>query len=106
MAVLESSTANLFGTDFVLDGAPLTDLVAGEAFIINERDVTLTGALFEDGSAFSFDLNQAFLNSSNDQVDPSSTLTVTLTAVPEPSSIAILLFGCGLAGLRRTRSAA
>ena len=116
LAVLESSTANLFGTDFALDGVLVDGLVLNEAFTIDARasqdpdnpddpvePVTLSG-VFVDGTEFSFDLFDFFNTSNNDQVDGSSTLTVT--AVPEPSSIVILLFGCGLAGLRRTRSAA
>ena len=71
------STVNLFGSDFVLDGVPLADLIAGEAFTIAPRDVTLSG-LLADGSAFSFDLNSE-LQISQDHFAPGSTLTVTLS---------------------------
>ena len=107
----DGSEVNLFGSDFVLGGVPLTDLATGEAFPIDDRDVTLTG-LLEDGSAFSFDLNSNFSFPAGDffedQFFPGSTLTVTLaptttTSVPEPTSVAILLLGCGLIGMRRRR---
>lgn len=93
----QESTVNLSGSDFALDGVLLNNLVSDQAFTILDRDVTLTG-LLEDGSPFSFDLddNSFFF----------STLTVKLSPVPEPTSMAFLLLGCGLAGMRRVRSAA
>ena len=75
-----SSEVNLFGRDFVLDGVLLDDLIAGEAFTILDRNVTLSG-LLADGSAFSFDLNTEFSNSiSEDHFHPDAMLTVTLTS--------------------------
>lgn len=97
------STVNLFGSNFVLDDFLLDDLVLGEAFTIFDRDVALSG-LLSDGSAFSFDLNSDFLQG-QDRFAPGSTLTVTLTSVPEPTSPAVALLLCGFAGMRRTRSA-
>ena len=47
-----NSTVNLFGTDFAIDGQPITNLALGEAFEITQRNVTLTGTL-SDGSTFS-----------------------------------------------------
>ena len=100
------SEVNLFGSDFILDGVLLDDLVFGEAFTILDRDVTLSG-LLADGSAFSFDLNSGPVFGQNvDIFSTGATLTVTSTSVPEPSSVVILLLGCGLAGMRRVRSAA
>ncbi len=83
------STVNLFGSSFLLDDVLLDDLVFGEAFTIFDRDVTLSG-LLSDGSAFSFDLNSNFLTQDQDRFESGSTLTVTLTSVPEPSSLAVL----------------
>ena len=71
------SVVNLLGTEFLIDGVPLDSLVAGEAFTINDRDVTLSG-LLADGTPFDFDLNgtNTFVE---DFFDPDSTLTVTLS---------------------------
>ena len=73
----ESSEIHLLGSDFVLDGVALDDLIEGEAFTILDRDVTLSGRLF-DGAAFSFDLNteRDFIRESI--FEPGATLTVTL----------------------------
>lgn len=93
------STVNLFGTSFLIDGAELTALVLGEAFTTTERDVTLSGVL-ADGSAFDFDLNSAF-SDSQDYFDSGATLTVTL--VPEPTSLALLGLGGLALATRRSR---
>ena len=99
----DDSFVNLIGSEFLLNGVSLDDdLNPGEAFTILDRDVTLSG-LLTDGSEFSFDLNPDRFQS-GDFFSSTSTLTVTLaTAIPEPTSFAILLFGCGLAGIRRKR---
>lgn len=47
-----SSNVNLFGTDFAIDGQPITGLTLGNAFEIYERNVTLSGTL-SDGATFS-----------------------------------------------------
>ena len=47
-----NSTVDLFGTDFAIDGQPITNLTLDEAFEITQRNVTLTGTL-SDGSTFS-----------------------------------------------------
>ena len=74
----DGSVVNLIGSDFVLDGILLDDLIAGESLTIVDRDVTLSG-LLTDGSAFSFDLNSASNIASQDVFEAGSTLTVTLT---------------------------
>ncbi len=88
----DGSTVNLSGSAFVLDGAPMDNLVEGAAFTIVDRDVTLSGVL-ADGTAFSFDLNSdvdrgVFI----DQFEPGATLTVTLTSE-------VLLGDCNLDGV-------
>jgi len=71
------SMVNLMGTEFLLDGVLLDSLVAGEAFTINDRDVTLSG-LLADGTPFEFDLNST-TNFFEDSFAPDATLTVTLS---------------------------
>ena len=100
----ENSNVNLIGSAFAIDGVLLSDLAQGEAFNITERNVTLSG-LLADNTAFSFFLNDDFNQTSIERFSPGATLTVTPAAVPEPTSPAILLLGCGLAGIRRRRSA-
>jgi hypothetical protein len=92
------STVNLFGTSFFLDGVELVDLVLDEAFIITDRDVTLTGVL-ADGSVFAFDLNSANAVG-EDFFNAGATLTVTL--VPAPGAAGVLAIG-GLVAARRRR---
>lgn len=95
------SNVNLFGTDFVLDGVTLENLIPGQAFTIVDRSVNLTG-VFEDGSAFSFDLN-ARSGSQAPFFAFGSTLTVTLvTPVPEPTLLSLVVAG-GLATIGRRR---
>ena len=74
----DGSAVHLFGSNFAIDGVLLDNLIAGEAFTIRDRNVTLSG-LFADGSAFSIDLedNLAFAVFLN-YFSHSSTLTVTL----------------------------
>ena len=85
---------NIFGSDFALDGVPITGLSFGETLEIVDRDSVLTG-IFENGTSFSFDLGER--DFSNDLVFDASA-NVTITSVPEPNS---LLLACcfGLAGL-------
>ena len=75
------SVVNLLGSDFVLDGVLLDDLILGEAFTIPDRDVRLSGSL-ADGSTFSIDLNSEFIRFDplRDTFDPGATLTVTLVS--------------------------
>jgi hypothetical protein len=73
-------TVNLFGSSFSLNGVELTGLVPGEAFIITNRNVRLTGEL-ADGSAIDFDLNTTTPTSA-DFFSPDATLTVTLVPAP------------------------
>jgi hypothetical protein len=67
---------HLFGTSFLIDGAPIPGLDLGETQTITERDVILSG-LFEDDSAFSFELFSVN-NIAKGHFHPDSILTVTL----------------------------
>ena len=71
------SIVNLLGSEFLLDGVLLENLVVGEAFTITERDVSLSGVL-ADGTPFDFDLNRTD-TIFGDFFAPGSTLTVTLS---------------------------
>jgi len=100
------SEVNLFGTEFFLDGVLVSSLVLDQAFILDDRDVNLSGIL-ADGSSFSFDLNSVNGFSGGDFFDSNATLSLTRvsTSVPEPSSLLLI----GLAGgvfFRRRRSRA
>ena len=76
--VFGGGTLNIFGSEFFIDGVELTEVLLGQAAIITDRNVTLSGVL-ADGEPFSFDLNSILLADS-DFFDPDATLTVTLTA--------------------------
>ena len=109
-----SSEVNLFGTDFAIDGVPITGLTLGQNLEITDRNVTLTGTL-SDGSTFSNFLDSTTPTSDLD-FDPEpgvilpgfasggSTVSVTLVtpSVPEPNSMAlIVLASCGAMFRRR-----
>ena len=101
---ISGSNVNLFGSGFALDGVLLDNLIFGEAFTIFDREVSLSG-LLADGSEFSFNLNSDETGF-QDAFEPNSVLTVTLTSVPEPGSMVMLLLVCGFVGMRRMRSTA
>ncbi len=77
------SEVNLYGTEFLINGIRLQNLTVGEAFVITERNVVLSG-LWRDGTSFEFELNSGFV-SGEDLFDFGSKITVTL--VPEPGSM-------------------
>ena len=79
---IEGSNVDLLGGDFALNGTPIDGLVVGEAFTINDRDVTLSG-LLADGSPFSFDLNTSQIGG-QDFIASNATLRVTVAGVSEP----------------------
>ena len=76
----DSGSVNFTGTEFTLDGVPITDLGTTE---INDRNVTLAGVL-ADGSAFSFELDTtvpALLEGgSGDFFSSAGSVSVTLVA--------------------------
>ena len=81
---------NLFGSNFFLDGVSLDGrLTEGQAFTIEDRNVTLTSVL-ADGSPFSYNLPSA----ENPAFNPDINLTVTLvSSVPEPGSLTLIGLG-------------
>lgn len=96
----EGSHVNLIGRDFKIDGVPIAGLASGVATTINDRRVTLSG-VFADGSPFDFQLNVTdFLL--QDYFRRDALLSVTL--VPEPTSLATLAIPVGVGvALRRRR---
>ena len=79
----DSGSVNFTGTEFTLDGVPITDLGTTE---INDRNVTLAGVL-ADGSAFSFELDTTvpanLEGGSGDFFSSAGSVSVTLV----PSSV-------------------
>ncbi|CAE7240131.1 unnamed protein product [Symbiodinium sp. CCMP2456] len=88
---LKGSVVNIFGSAFYLDGMLLTGLTPYNAFVVHEREQTLSGTL-ADGSPFSFDLN----STGGPGLDLFSVdARLTLTLVPEPSIVSLAAFaGC------------
>lgn len=91
------SEVNLYVLELLLAGTPI-DLLEGVPLTITDRDGVLLSAILADGSAFDLTLNQSSL-SGQDYIDTDATLTVTL--VPEPAGLALLMGGCGLVLGRR-----
>ncbi|MDC0935470.1 PEP-CTERM sorting domain-containing protein, partial [Pirellulales bacterium] len=101
----KDGTVNLFGSQFVLDDIDITaSLTLNEPFPIKVRDVMLSG-LLADGSAFSFNLKSSvdMYGEPADFFDPGAILTVTL--VPEPTTVLVLISLLGITFLRRASSA-
>jgi len=111
-----SAVVNLHGTDFAIDGVPITGLQLNSPFEVNDRNVTLTGTL-SDGSTFS-NLLDSLTPQGNLNFDPEfgefipgfasagSTVNVILTppSVPEPNTVVVIaLAGCGMLSQRRRR---
>ena len=77
----EGSFVNLSGSEFSIDGTPVSNLQPGQPVTITDRDVTLSGVL-ADGEPFSVDLDAGnpyydFLNF-NGFFSPDASLTLTL----------------------------
>jgi hypothetical protein len=81
----EGSHISFVGTEFLVDGEVITDLTVGEQITLVNRDVTLSGFL-ADHTPFSVELNSN-VDYLSDHFSPDATLTLTL--VPEPSSIVL-----------------
>ncbi|MEM1186697.1 MAG: hypothetical protein AAGI53_17045 [Planctomycetota bacterium] len=91
------SILNISGSNFAINGVPLTGLEVGEAFEITQRDMRLTATL-ADGTEFDERIRPGSIG--DFRVPTSSTLTVTL--VPAPG-VALALGGAGLIANRRRR---
>lgn len=74
---------HIFGQDYLINGAPLGGLTPGEPFLIEERDVTLSGSLV-DGSDFSFDLISTTNTFPDDFFPPADKMKLTVTVATDP----------------------
>lgn len=86
VTVLVGGSVNLFGTQFLVDSVDITDsLIPNTQFAITEREGTLN-ALLADGSPLDINLSSV-------GIFPALSSTVTITLVPEPNGMVIVL-GC------------
>ena len=91
------SKANIYGSAFLVDGAPIPGLSFGNPVVISARNVVLSGTLL-DGSSITLNLATGMPPSS---VEPGATVTVFL--VPEPSTVtALLIVGVFIGAMRKT----
>lgn len=113
-----SSTVDLLGTDFSIDGVAITGLTSGVPFVILDRNVTLSGTL-SDGSTFSNFLDSDTpdgeldfgpfatfedLEAVEGFVSETATLRITLAqGVPEPGSFALVAMAACVSLWRRKR---
>ena len=104
------SDVNLSVLEAFVDGVSITSILSdSEPFQLNERNVNLSG-LFADGTQFQFGLSDRFTDFPADGLqrgffDTNARLSLTL-AVPEPTSVPLLLAAVGYAmGRRRKRNA-
>lgn len=87
-----SGGVNLIGTDFIVDGIPLDDLVQSEWFTIESRG-TVSG-VFADGTPFDFDLR------AGDFASPRFT-SLRVMLVPEPGAQIIFFVATAFVSRRR-----
>ena len=79
----------IIGSDFALDGAPITGLTPGQPYLVTQTNATLSGVL-SDGSPFAVALAPQLDRGGGPLgIDPNAVLTVTL--VPEPRAAASVL---------------
>ena len=97
-------TVNFFGTEFYINYVAVT-AAPGEEFIITDRgfngSVVLTGTLL-DGETIIYDLNETASSVNREDLFESGSI-VTVTVIPEPTSLALLSLG-GLLLARRRRA--
>jgi hypothetical protein len=87
---LSGSSVNLYGTQFMFDGVPIAGLVPGNPFVLSQRGGMLTGRL-ANGDQFRISLLKFGRSHPVDLIAPDALLTLTL--VPEPSSVLLSLIG-------------
>ena len=106
--VFDGGEVNFTGTEFFIDGVAL-DLTIGEEFVIDQRNVNLSGTL-ADGSFIETDLNTTFGGFFSDNPDgagANAIVTVTaIAAVPEPAAATLLILAGSFLCTCRRRSAA
>ncbi len=98
------SELHLHGSEFRIGGESIAGLVPGEPYTITERGEAISGIL-SDGSSFSF-VGQIGGRGASAALHPDATVTVTL--VPEPSTVVaalgfLVLLELLLRGLRAVR---
>jgi hypothetical protein len=85
------ATLNVFGTSFLLDGAPIAGLTAaGDSLVLTTRGGAVLTGFLADGSPFDLVLN-AQSDFFQDLVDPAAILRLHL--VPEQNVIGLLVVG-------------
>jgi hypothetical protein len=57
LEVFSGGRLNVIGSEFFIDGQPLTDLVDDQPFEITQRDSAVLSGVLLDGGSFSIDLN-------------------------------------------------
>lgn len=101
--VFDGGEVNFTGTEFFIDGAPIS-LNVGQQLTIGQRNVNLSGFL-ADGSFFETDLNTTFggFGSANpDGAGANALVTITgVAAVPEPGAATILMLAGSFLCVRR-----
>ncbi|QQE12101.1 hypothetical protein JD969_01100 [Planctomycetota bacterium] len=83
---LNNSTVNVHGTNFTIDGIPLINL-SDTPTIITQRGGSILAGTYADGSNFTINLNSS-VNGFEDYFVNTATLTVTL--IPEPTTLILL----------------
>lgn len=77
--VFNDGAVNIFGSEFELDGAPVTDLEIGETMTVTQRSIPLQ-AILEDGSPFGFVLNPQIVGLQPDAATVLSDVFITRVA--------------------------
>lgn len=86
----DGSEVDLFGREFFLDGIPV-ELRVGETLEILDRNRILSGTL-ADGSPFEFNLRMTIPVQNDGKSYFYSAARLTVTRVPEPRTLALILF--------------
>ncbi|MBB6442677.1 PEP-CTERM sorting domain-containing protein [Phycisphaera mikurensis] len=97
--VLPGSNIEIVGSQFAIDSTPI-DLKFAMTLELLQREGQLLTATLQDGSLFQIQLTESTGVASFDMASEQATLRIT--AVPEPTSAALLMLG-GIALMRRRR---